>query len=154
MAPTLEYAFTLEVDLTPALDFGNTHCGHRRYVPVTGGTANGPKLKATILDGGGDWNVLREDGMGHIYARYTLQAEDGALISVTNEGWIRMFEPKTAGSTERVVSEWYAKTNPRFEVEDGPHSWLNRTMFVGELRQIGAPDYVPDHVTIDVYAVE
>ncbi|KAJ6111393.1 hypothetical protein N7523_007454 [Penicillium sp. IBT 18751x] len=150
MAPTLEYAFTLEVNLTPALDFGNTHCGHRRYIPIAGGTVDGPKLKATILNGGGDWNALREDGMGHVFAKYTIQAADGTLISVTNEGWIRKFEPRATADSERVESEWYAKTNPRFEVQDGPHGWLNRTLFVGELQK---PDR-PNHVTIDVYSVE
>lgn len=155
MAPTLEFAFTLEVDLSPAQDFGITHCGHRRFIPITGGTVEGPKLRATILPGGGDWNVLRDDGMGHVFAKYTIQADDGALISVTNEGWIRKFEnnPNSAGddsSGSKQESEWYARTNPRFEVADGSHGWLNRTLFVGDLHRPSRPN----HVTIDVYSVE
>lgn len=155
MAPTLEFAFTLEVDLSPAQDFGNTPYGYRRFIPITGGTADGPKLKATILPGGGDWNVLRDDRVAHVFAKYTIQAEDGALISVTNEGWIHKFEnkPNTDGDTsaeEKQESEWYARTNPRFEVAAGPHGWMNRTMFVGELHRPSQPN----HVTIDVYSVE
>jgi hypothetical protein len=53
-APTLEFAFTLEIELSPAQDFGNTHCGRRQFIPITGGTAEGPELEATILSGGGD----------------------------------------------------------------------------------------------------
>jgi hypothetical protein len=35
-----------------------------------------------------------------------------------------------------------------FTVADGPHEWLRRTVFVGRgIRR-------PDHVVIDVYAVE
>ncbi|KAJ5691846.1 hypothetical protein N7462_001269 [Penicillium macrosclerotiorum] len=158
MAPSLTFAFTLEVDLSPALDFGDTHCGHRRFIPITGGTAQGPKLQATILPGGGDWNALRQDGMGHVFAKYTIQTNDGVFISVTNEGWIRKFEKSSSSTpgestvdvTEMKQSEWYARTNPRFEVEDGPHGWLNRTLFVGDLHR----PTMPNHVTIDVYAVE
>ena len=157
MPPTLKYVFTLNVDLSPPLDFGNTHCGHRRFIPITGGSVEGPRLKARIVPGGGDWNVTREDGIGHLYAKYTIQADDGVLISVTNEGWIRKFQrkvnPDDGGDAEANKVEetkWYAKTNPRFEVEDGPHGWLNRTVFIGDLRK---PD-IPNHVTIDVYAVE
>ncbi|KAJ5726937.1 hypothetical protein N7493_005964 [Penicillium malachiteum] len=158
MAPSLEFAFTLEVDLSPALEFGDTPAGSRRFIPITGGTVEGPKLKAEILPGGGDWNVLREDGIGHLYAKYTIKAEDGTLISVTNEGWVRKYrkvssEDASAGDGgKRMVPEenWYAKTNPRFEVQDGAHGWLNRTLFVGELRK----PHIPNHVTIDVWSVE
>ena len=156
MAPTLEFAFTLEVDLSPALELGDTPAGHRRFIPITGGTVEGPKLKATILPGGGDWNVLRDDGIGHLYAKYTIKSEDDVLISVTNEGWVRKFrkqsDEEVGGDKPVMVPEegWYAKTNPRFEVQDGVHGWLNRTVFVGELRK----PTIPHHVTIDVYSVE
>ncbi|KAJ5261114.1 hypothetical protein N7478_011709 [Penicillium angulare] len=159
MAPTLEFAFRLEVDLAEALDFGNTPAGDRRFIPINGGRAEGPKLNATILPGGGDWNVLREDGVGHVFAKYTIKSDDGVLISVTNEGWIPKFRKRSPGDPEDgaegksgMVPEekWYARTNPRFEVQDGPHNWLNRTLFVGELHK---PE-IPFHVTIDVYSVE
>ncbi|KAJ5633379.1 hypothetical protein N7490_009718 [Penicillium lividum] len=149
MAPTLEFAFTLHVDLSPALEFGDTPCGSRRFIPITGGTVEGPKLKATILPGGGDWNVLREDGITHLFAKYTIQSSDGVPISVTNEGWIRKFR-KTEAAEKVPETGWYAKTNPRFEVQEGAHGWLNRTVFVGELRK---PD-IQNHVVIDVYSVE
>lgn len=149
MAPTLEFAFTLHVDLSPALEFGDTPCGSRRFIPITGGTVKGPKLTATILPGGGDWNVLREDGIGHLFAKYTIESSDGVPISVTNEGWIRKFR-RSDGSERVAEDQWYAKTNPRFEVRSGPYDWLNRTVFVGELRKPS----IPNHVDIDVYSVE
>lgn len=74
MAPTLEFAFTLKVDLSPAQDFGNTSYGYRRFIPITGGSADGPKLKATVLPGGGDRNILHDDGVAHVFAKYTIQA--------------------------------------------------------------------------------
>lgn len=159
MAPSLEYVFTLHVDLSPPLDFGNTFCGHRRFIPITGGRVDGPELKAIILPGGGDWNAIREDGMGHMLAEYAIKTEDGVLINATNEGYVRKFQKDSSTATEsnpasqstkREETKWYAKTNPRFEVEDGPHGWLNRTVFIGNLLR---PERL-GHVTIDVYAVE
>lgn len=51
---------------------------------------------------------------------------------------------------KKQESEWYAGTNPRFEVAAGSHGWLNWTMFVGELHRRSQPN----HVAIDVYLVE
>ncbi|KAJ5931084.1 hypothetical protein N7466_006577 [Penicillium verhagenii] len=152
MAPTLQLAFTLHVDLSPSLEFGDTHCGSRRFIPITGGTVEGPKLTATIVPGGGDWNVLREDGITHLFAKYTIQSSDGVFISVTNEGWIRKFRKEAGENGTKKIPEdqWYAKTSPRFEVQEGVHGWLNRTVFVGELRKPS----IPNHVVIDVYSVE
>ena len=160
MPPTLQHAFTLDVSLSPPLEFGTTPHGYRRFIPITGGRISGPRLNATILPGGGDWNAIRGDGMGHLLAKYTIKTDDGVLVSVTNEGWIRKFlnrkvqgqgQGETGKGEGKVEEEsWYAKTNPRFEVQDGPHGWLNRTVFIGDLRK----PRVPDRVTIDVYAVE
>ncbi|KAJ5999512.1 hypothetical protein N7451_007322 [Penicillium sp. IBT 35674x] len=108
-----------------------------------------PEVDSHYSPGGGDWNVLREDGIGHLFAKYTIKSSDGVPISVTNEGWIRKFR-RDAGSEKVAEDQWYAKTNPRFEVQGGPHDWLNRTVFVGELRKPS----IPNHVDIDVYSVE
>lgn len=150
MAPSLEHAFTLHVDLSPALDFGHTVTGHQRFIPIIGGYVDGPKLKATILPGGGDWNTLRDDGMGHVLAKYAIQTADGVLVNVINEGFVRKFQKDpSAESGRRDETEWYARTNPRFEVQHGVHDWLNRTVFVGDLHR---PQNL-SQVTIDVYEV-
>lgn len=44
--------------------------------------------------------------------------------------------PSNAGSYIAVSdgsSGWYTKTPPQFEVAPGPHDWLLRTGFVGDL---------------------
>jgi hypothetical protein len=43
-APTLQYAFTLKVDLAPPHEYGITNVGNKQYIPITGGTVTGPKL--------------------------------------------------------------------------------------------------------------
>lgn len=158
MAPELQHAFTLHVDLAPPQYFGKTSAGERRFIPITGGKIDGPKLKGTILSGGGDWNAVRDDGVVHVLAKYTIQAEDGTLINVHNGGYGRASQavmtkvfgndPST-GSLADGGASWYTKTCPRFEVQDGKHSWLNNTCFIGDLR----PPTVPNHVVIEIYEI-
>lgn len=158
MAPSLSYAFTLWVNLAEPYDCGTTFAGDRRFIPISGGTFEGPKIRGEIMSGGGDWNAVRADGVVHVYARYTLKTEDGTLITITNEGHGRAnpreMKAVFANDFETAKKEnggqkWYTKTWPRFEVENGPHDWLNKTCFVGDLRQ---PDK-PGHVVIDVYEI-
>jgi hypothetical protein len=90
MAPQLEYVFTLHVDLDPPLDYGPTSTGYKRFIPISGGKITGPKLQGTILaHTGGDWNAVRDDGVVHLYARYTIQANDGTIHGICNEGYGR-----------------------------------------------------------------
>ena len=78
--PTLEFAFEVVASLEAPLQLGNTGMGVRRIIGVTGGTVTGPKLNGIVLPGGADWQIVRADGVTEISARYTLQADDGALI--------------------------------------------------------------------------
>lgn len=158
MAPKLERAFALHVDLAPPLYFGKTAAGDRRFIPITGGHFEGPKLKGTILFGDGDWNAAHPNGVVHIMVKYTIQAEDGTLINVTNEGYGRASletmegvfgdDPSKASMTVHGGG-WYTKTFPRFEVAFGMHNWLNNTYFIGDL----LPPTRANHVKIDVYEI-
>ncbi|WP_119155371.1 DUF3237 domain-containing protein [Caldimonas tepidiphila] len=60
--------------------------GERRYVPLGGGTVQGPELNGRIVEGGVDWQVQRSDGVLEIAAHYVIRADDGALIEVQSEG--------------------------------------------------------------------
>ena len=52
-------------------------------VPITGGTFEGPRLKGKVLPGA-DWQIVRPDGVLELEARYALETDDGALISMVN----------------------------------------------------------------------
>ncbi|PYI14941.1 hypothetical protein BO86DRAFT_436283 [Aspergillus japonicus CBS 114.51] len=160
--PALEYAFTLHVDLAPALDYGSSAVGHRRFIPITGGTVTGPKLQGTIVPhSGGDWNAVRADEVVHVYARYSIRLADGTLVGITNEGYGRasaatmksVFEDEdpTAASMTNGGREWYTRTLPKFEVgEDrAEYRWLTATVFLGVLK----PPTRQGYVEIDVFEV-
>jgi hypothetical protein len=94
---------------------------------------------------------MHEDGLTEIFARYTLKASDGTVISVTNPG-VRVAEPdiiKRLAAGEDVDPKlYYFRTTPVFDVADGPYEWLRRAVFV--CRGVRKPD----HVLIEFFQVQ
>ena len=39
-------------------------------------------MRGVILPGGSEWPLIRNDGVGTVDARYTLQTEDGVKINI------------------------------------------------------------------------
>ena len=127
----LLYEITMQAEID---DLGPTPSGHRRIVRVTGGTFAGPKLRGTVLPGGGDWLVERADGVRPLDVRITLRTDDGALIYAHYPG---LFHAE-AGVTERLFrgeavdpSEYYFRTAPLFETASEKYAWINRLLAVG-----------------------
>ena len=150
MTPSLELVTTLEVDLGEAVVIGENQYGlRRRIVPIIGGRFHGPRLNGDILAHGADWNIGRKDGVDEVWARYTLQTHDGALIMITNPG-VRRGEPgvEIAGKVGEIES-WYFRTSPVFETSAPAYSWVTQSIFIGDL----LPKVKPDQVRIDVYEV-
>jgi hypothetical protein len=102
------------------LEVGETPKGYLRVIPIIGGTFEGPRLKGKVIPGGADWNMTREDGVAEVFAKYTIETDDGVLISVTNEGTIKP-------NGERII------TKPTFLVAIGKYDWLNDEIFIGTL---------------------
>ena len=85
--PRLTRVFRLEATLGEPLDLGDTARGHRRIVPLTGGTFAGPELNGKLLPGASaDWQIVLPDGTTLGDIRYTLQTDAGALIYVESRG--------------------------------------------------------------------
>lgn len=150
MSPALDFAFLLRVSVAPALELGETQAGRRRIIPITGGTVEGPRLAGRVLPGGADWQIVRADGCAELEARYTLEAADGALISVINRG-LRHGPPEVVAKLmagEPVdPAAYYFRCTPVFETAARAQQWLTRTVFVASgVRR-------PDAVQIAVYAV-
>ena len=68
-------------------DVGETPYGRRRIATVTGGSFEGEELKGTVLPApGGDWLLLRRDGILMLNVRLTLKTDDGHLVYMSYEG--------------------------------------------------------------------
>jgi hypothetical protein len=121
-------SFVFEADflLGPRVALGRSSAGERRMVPILGGHFAGPSLRGKVLPGGADWQVLRDDGVLELDARYVLAIDDGSLIEVRNRALSVLASDKH--------QEPYVRCAPVFAApSDGPHAWLNRTIFVGTL---------------------
>ena len=133
--PVLEliHVFTAHVDIDVPLDLGPVSAGRRRIVPIAGGSVSGPRLTASILPGGADWQIIRADGTAEVVARYTLRAADGTFISVVNKGLRRGpadVLARLAAGDAVDPSLYYFRTSPIFDVAPGPHGWLADNIFV------------------------
>ena len=131
-----EFVYEALVTIEAPVEVGPTPGGTRRYIPITGGTFEGAKIRGTILPGGADWQTSRADGVTELDALYSMRADDGTVIIVRNTGVI-------------VAGGAYMRTAPRFDAPAGPHAWLNESQFVGSVT--GGPR--PGTVIIRVFRV-
>jgi hypothetical protein len=103
--------------------------GTRVIVPITSGHFEGPRLRGKILPGGGDWTLLRADGVLELDLRATLETDDGALVHFASFG-LRHGPPDVIaalGRGERVdPSLYYFRTTVRFETSHSNYLFLNR----------------------------
>src|SRR6476659_1573662 len=81
--PRLSLVYRLAAVLGEPLDLGAVAQGHRRIVPLTGGTFTGPEINGKLLPGASaDWQIVLPDGTALGDIRYTLQTEGGDLLYV------------------------------------------------------------------------
>jgi hypothetical protein len=131
--PGLEFVFEVVATLEKPLIFGRTGIGERRIIGITGGTVRGPRLNGIVLPGGADWQIVRDDGVSEINARYSIKADDGALIYIEAPG-IREAAPAVIQriNAGEIVdpSEYYFRTTPRLETASEKYAWMGRRLFV------------------------
>src|SRR5204863_9470257 len=80
------FLMTLQVAVVGAQKIGAVPHGTRVTAPITSGHFEGPRLRGKVLPGGGDWTLLRGDGVLELDLRITLETDDGALIHMTFVG--------------------------------------------------------------------
>jgi hypothetical protein len=135
--PILEFAFRVRLDFPegPRIRFPVRGGDSRGFVPVAGGTVAGPRLTGVVVpDSGGDWPLIRADGVIAFDARYLIRAEDGALIQVFNRGYAHApdeIQQRIDRGEAVDAADNYFRLSPVFETALGPHEWLSRTVFVG-----------------------
>lgn len=150
MQPGFDWIGTVEAAVAPPLHIGRGPGGERRIIPILGGRIEGPRLNGEVLPGGADFQLIRDDGVAEIEARYTLKLADGALVYVVNRG-LRHAAPEDmarllrgeAVPPERV----YFRTAPVFETASPAHAWLHRSLF------LGLGERRPDMVRVAIHAI-
>ena len=142
-APRLEPVFTIIAELGEVVQVGETGRGTRRIIPITGGSAIGDGINASVRPGAWDWQIDRPDGCTDLIADYFLETDDGAVINVRNTATLC----RPAEGELRTASY----TRPQFEPPLGRYEWMGRGVYVGQLEM--AADHPVPAVRIRIYQV-
>jgi len=87
--------------------------------PIVGGRFSGPNISGSVVPGGGDFPVVRPDGVTIIDALYRLKTDDGYQIIIHNKG---------LGYENGIY-----RLNPIFNVSGNKYRWLRESTFVANL---------------------
>lgn len=150
-----ELVMQIDVQLGPREDMGKGADGMRINYPIIGGTFIGKGMRGTVVPGGADMSVTREDGVTMVNALYRLKTDDGQIIIIDNAGIWRLNESGLAKKAKGLQlrdmkeSDFYCRTTPKFKTQPGEHAWLSDYIFNGTI------DGVSEHeVLISIYKVE
>ena len=92
------------------------------------------------MPGGADWQRVRvSDGLTRLVATYAIQHEDGTIVQVQNAG-IRRAAPEVMAQLNAGQSVdpdlVYFRAAPTFDAPEGPHAWLNESIFIASGRRM------------------
>jgi muconolactone delta-isomerase len=149
--PRLTPVYRLEATLGEPVDLGDTDRGHRRIVPLTGGTFTGPTINGKLLPGASaDWQTVLSDGTAIGDIRYTLQTEGGDALYVQSRG-VRHGSAEVLARLARGedvdASEYTFRASTQIETAAADLDWLNK----GVLVSVGGRQ--PSGVVYETYLV-
>ena len=149
--PRLNLIYRLEATVGDPQDVGEISAGHRRIVPLTGGTFIGPELRGTLVPGASaDWQIILPDGTTLGDVRYTLETEHGDLLYVQSQG-VRHGSPEILERLGRGEDVDQLNTPSALQSKSRPEpttsSWLNKGIFIS----VGGRQ--PGGVIYEVYLV-
>ena len=134
--PRLTRVYRLDATLGEPLELGETAQGHRRIVPLTGGTFAGPLIGHGKLVPGAsaDWQTILPDGTAVGDIRYTLETEGGAVLYAQSRsvrhGSAEVLE-RLARGEEVDPSEYTFRAATEIQTSDVTLDWLNKGVFIG-----------------------
>ena len=147
-APALLPMTRIRCEVEDLVSLGPAPYGERRFVPLGGGSVEGPELNGSIVAGGVDWQIQRADGVLDIAAHYVIRTTDGALVEVRSEG-MRHADAEVMQQLARgepVPRErYFFRTVMRFQTGAPQWAHLNRTI------AIASGERQARRVLLDVY---
>jgi hypothetical protein len=118
-----ELLFEISGELTPPILIAGAPEGTRVIIHLTGGKFEGPQLKGDVLPGGGDWFLVRPDGVGVVDVRMVLKTNDGEHIYVTYGGRAKI-GANGIPETIHIAPTFSTSTT-------GKYAWLNGLQTIG-----------------------
>jgi hypothetical protein len=149
--PKLTFLATISVQVATPVEVGPTQEGHRRIIPITGGSVHGPELRGRVLAAGADFQVLRTATLTELKAEYAIETEDGERIHVSNFG-LRSGTPQDIATLVQGgavdPARIYFRCSPRLDPSGERWAWL-RSRIV-----IGTGERHPEEVRLTLFVLE
>lgn len=132
--PELKFFADLSVQVDKPQEVGATVHGQRRVIPILGGEAHGNGWTARVLRGGADFQMIVNQSLAELDARYVLETDAGDLIFVQNRA-VRTAPPEVMARLilgEKVDPQLvYFRCTPQFETASKSLSWISEKLFIG-----------------------
>lgn len=132
--PALNFFADLSVLVDKPQEVGQTHHGVRRLIPILGGQVQGQGWTARVLPGGADFQLIVNERMAELDARYTIETDAGDLIFVQNRA-VRTAAPEVMAQLVRgepvPPESVYFRCTPSFETASASLAWITERLFVG-----------------------
>ena len=146
----LEHICSYWATLAPPEVVGPVAAGIRVNFYVTAGEVSGPKMRGRLRTVGGDWLLLRTDGVGVLDVRATMELDDGALVYTTYGGVVDLGPDGYHQFLKGILPpRLELRIAPRYHTGHPNYLWLNRLQCVG----VGVFDVARSMVSYDVYAM-
>ncbi|MFP4438733.1 MAG: DUF3237 domain-containing protein [Chloroflexaceae bacterium] len=155
----LEHIFSFRLLFGINIDMlGPVPGGLQAHELAAGGEVWGPKFTGKLRPTGGDWFMLRQDGVGQVDARLTIETNDGSLIYMPMTG---VSDLGADGFTRVTQQGAFPDFIPfhvavRFLTGSPDYQWLNRIQGVGvgiNREHIPFPRDREQPLDFDIYAV-
>jgi hypothetical protein len=126
--------FVMRLDVRKLQVVGATPGPYRRVGVIFGGAFEGERMSGEVLEGGSDWQAVRNDGATTLDVRLILKTGDDALIAMAYQG-IRHGPPDIVERIDKGEAvdpaTYYFRTAPLFETAAPKYDWINRIVAVG-----------------------
>lgn len=126
--------FVMRLVVPKVISIGATPGPFRRLGVVSGGTFEGERLSGEVLDGGNDWQDVRDDRSTTLDVRLALKTSDGALVAMSYRG-LRRGPADVLARIDRGEAvdpqSYYFRISPMFETASETSGWLNHIIAIG-----------------------
>ena len=133
-APGLARFADLSVQVAAPIEVGAVGHGTRRVIPILGGTCEARDWTARVLAGGADCQLIVNERMARLEARYVLETDAGDRIYVHNDA-VRTAAPEVMARLIRgepvEPADVYFRCAPRFETSAPSLAWMMERVFLG-----------------------
>jgi len=147
----LEYICSYWATLAPPEIVGPVAEGIRVNFYVTAGEVSGPRMRGRLRTVGGDWLLLRNDGVGLLDVRATMELDNGALIYTTYGGVVDLGPDAYNQFLKGILPPRpELRIVPRYHTSHPEYLWLNRLQCVG----VGVFDVAQSRVSYDIYGMQ